>query len=101
MFLDVDPIQFRALLAWLVDVKRVEPGTSAPAPPVMSLPLSHRAGFVALCSYLCDRDGFDAEHQISDSTIPQVSDSSGSSQPAEELKDSLLVSVAQARQLRT
>ena len=38
-FLDLDPQQFRALLSWLVDVKRTPPGSlEETEPPVESLP---------------------------------------------------------------
>jgi len=52
IFLDIDPLQFRALLAWLVDVKRVGPGVALPALPTSTLPSEHQWGFEALCGFL-------------------------------------------------
>ena len=54
IFLDLDPVQFRALLSWLVDVKRAPPNSSI-APCADVLPEECRPGFAALCDFLCSR----------------------------------------------
>ncbi|CAK9076265.1 BTB/POZ domain-containing protein KCTD12 (Pfetin) (Predominantly fetal expressed T1 domain) [Durusdinium trenchii] len=61
-FLDLDPQQFRALLSWLVDVKRTPPGSlEETEPPVESLPEEFRPGFLDLCRLLCSRDDLESE----------------------------------------
>ncbi|CAJ1333123.1 unnamed protein product, partial [Effrenium voratum] len=57
IFLDLDPVQFRALLNWLVDVKRSPPGSETTAPCVDALPVEFRPGFLELCDFLCSRAG--------------------------------------------
>ncbi|CAE7345534.1 KCTD12 [Symbiodinium natans] len=101
VFLDVDPVQFRALLAWLVDLKRLEPDTPAPSPPVDSLPQSYRAGFLSLCSYLCCRDACISQKQISELTHDELTSSVQPLQALRELSDSTLVSRDQVKQLNT
>ncbi|CAE7510869.1 KCTD12 [Symbiodinium necroappetens] len=97
VFVDVDPVQFRALLAWLVDLKRIEPDAPSPSPPVDSLPRHCRAGFLSLCSYLCCRDVCITQKHISevksDESLRSVSRSPN------ELRESTLVSCDHAKQL--
>ncbi|OLP95066.1 BTB/POZ domain-containing protein KCTD12 [Symbiodinium microadriaticum] len=97
VFVDVDPVQFRALLAWLVDLKRIEPDAPSPSPPVDSLPRHCRAGFLSLCSYLCCRDVCVTQKHISevksDESLRSVSRSPN------ELRESTLVSCDHAKQL--
>ena len=100
VFLDVDPVQFRALLAWLVDMKRIEPDSPSPSPPTASLPASHRSGFKELCIYLCGPNAGIAQHGIVDS-CNESSNPVEDPKPLRDLKDSLLVSPAQAKQLST
>ena len=97
LFLDVDPVQFRALLAWLVDLKRIEPDAPSPSPPVDSLPRHCRAGFLSLCSYLCCRDVCVTQKHISD--VKRDDSVRSLSKSHSELRESTLVSRDQARQL--
>lgn len=62
-FLDLDPQQFRALLSWLVDVKRTPPGAAQTEPPVKSLPEEFRPGFLDLCRLPCSRDDLEGERK--------------------------------------
>ena len=55
IFLDLDPVQFRALLSWLVDTKRMAPG-SGQGPPLKAVPLEYQAGFLELCELLCSNN---------------------------------------------
>ena len=52
IFLDLDPVQFRALLSWLADTKHMAPG-SGQGPPLPAVPLEYQAGFWELCELLC------------------------------------------------
>ena len=56
IFLDLDPVQFRALLSWLVDTKRMAPG-SGQGPPLKAVQLEYQAGFLELCELLCSNEG--------------------------------------------
>ena len=55
IFLDLDPVQFRALLSWLVDTKRMAPG-SGQGPPLKAVPAEYQAGFLELCELLCSNN---------------------------------------------
>ncbi len=55
IFLDLDPVQFRALLSWLVDTKRMAPG-SGQGPPLEAVPPEYQAGFLELCELLCSNN---------------------------------------------
>ena len=55
IFLDLDPVQFRALLSWLVDTKRMAPG-SGQGPPLKAVPQEYQAGFLELCELLCSNN---------------------------------------------
>ena len=52
IFLDLDPVQFRALLSWPADTKHMAPG-SGQGPPLPAVPLEYQAGFWELCELLC------------------------------------------------
>ena len=91
VFLDVDPGQFKALLTWLVDLKRIEPDSAPPSPPVDSLPQRCRAGFLSLCSYLCSQRHLGAKSESMGLL--------GHSNPLHELADGSVVTVEQAKQL--
>ncbi len=56
IFLDLDPVQFRALLSWLVDIKRLPPGSTVQGPPLKTLPPEYQAGFLELCELLCSKE---------------------------------------------
>ena len=56
IFLDLDPVQFRALLSWLVDIKRLPPGSTVQGPPLKTLPSEYQAGFLELCELLCSKE---------------------------------------------
>ena len=92
VFLDLDPVQFRALLTWLVDLKRVEPDSPSPSPPIESLPPSCGVGFLPLCSYLCCKDTYVSQSQNSVSDL---------SKPLCGFRDSSIVSSDQSRQMST
>lgn len=56
IFLDLDPVQFRALLSWLVDTKRMAPGGVQDPPPIETLPPEYQVGFLEMCDLLCSKD---------------------------------------------
>ena len=56
IFFDLDPVQFRALLSWLVDIKRLPPGSTVQGPPLKTLPREYQAGFLELCELLCSKE---------------------------------------------
>ena len=56
IFLDLDPVQFRAVLSWLVDIKRLPPGSTVQGPPLKTLPPEYQAGFLELCELLCSKE---------------------------------------------